>query len=270
MPDTPGDSAAPDDNGTSSTPDNSELENLELGKDQEQPADDPKPEKNPAQIRIDELTALRRNAERDRDYWRDLALKNQEKPTEPASADPTPPPTMESVGFDEAEYQKAMVAWVDGQVEARFSARDAQAKKEREQQTVAQQQKAFQDRARELAKSKPDYWDVAHSDSTPVSPTMASIIRASDKGPEVLYHLGKNPDLAARMYHMGETEAALEIGRLEARLAMPQPKTTTSAPEPLNTLGGGSGKPTDKDPDDMTTEEWVRWRNKQLGANDGK
>ena len=41
------------------------------------------------------------------------------------------------------------------------------------------------------------------------------------------------------------TDAAREIGRLEARVSLPNPKTKTSAPPPLKTPTGGASPPAD-------------------------
>ena len=67
----------------------------------------------------------------------------------------------------------------------------------------------------------------------------------SDKGPMLAYQLAKNPQLAAELNAMSPRDAAREIGRLEAKVSLPQPKKQTQAPAPLSTLTGGAAKPTD-------------------------
>ncbi|KKL49182.1 hypothetical protein LCGC14_2318090, partial [marine sediment metagenome] len=84
-----------------------------------------------------------------------------------------------------------------------------------------------------------------------------------DNGPEVAYHLGKNPKLCKELMDLTPLKAVAEIGRVSAILAgtaqeaakppdlstvqetgkSPAPKKQASgAPAPLNTVGGGQTK----------------------------
>ena len=84
------------------------------------------------------------------------------------------------------------------------------------------------------------------------------IIGASDKSPELLYHLGKNPAKAealAEMIRTNPVKGVLQIGALEARL-IARPKAHRNAPDPDESLaGGGSGSPrTSRGPKGATFE----------------
>jgi hypothetical protein len=70
-------------------------------------------------------------------------------------------------------------------------------------------------------------------------------IGESEKGEFILYHLAKNPRLAASLNRMSERDAAREIARLESKVSLPQPKRQTKAPAPLNALKGGAAPSTD-------------------------
>ncbi|MCH2458950.1 MAG: hypothetical protein MK186_12990 [Henriciella sp.] len=70
-------------------------------------------------------------------------------------------------------------------------------------------------------------------------------IAESDKGPLILYHLGKNLELAARINGASPIEQAREIGRLESKLTLPAPKRKTGAPDPVKTPAGGATQPRD-------------------------
>ncbi len=74
------------------------------------------------------------------------------------------------------------------------------------------------------------------------------LILDSDKSAHLVYHLAKNPDRLARLNQMSERDAAREIGRIESRLSLPQPKKQTTAPKPVSTLKGGAA-PTSHDAD---------------------
>jgi hypothetical protein len=220
-----------------------------------------KPKAKGVQKRIDELTSNWRTAERDRDYWRELAVKAQqapEKTVEPVSV-PTPgKPTLEAYESYDA-YVEALADW---KYEQRAQAERARQEQEQRQQTEQERVRSFQQRAQSVRESHPDFDDVVSNPALPISQAMADAAYSSEKGPEILYHLGTNPQLAEQLYRMSPVEAAMAIGRLEATLSRPA-RNKTNAPDPIEPVSGGSGTPT-VDPDRMTPEQWLAWRNKQL------
>jgi hypothetical protein len=88
---------------------------------------------------------------------------------------------------------------------------------------------------------------------------MAEAIIESEKGAEVLYHLGSHPDEAKRIAMLSPLAAARELGRIEARLSMPAPRTTTKAPPPVKPVGA-SDAGVRKDPATMSQAEYEAWR----------
>lgn len=268
--------------GEDSTPDSGELDTAQAEKSNEKEtapsdkkpgesadkkdADDDTPAKpKGAQKRIGELTHNWRDAQRERDYWRDLALKGTQQPA-PAATDSQPetpataPPTLESVGYDEAKYAQEMAKWAAGTVDQKLAERDAQAKQTQQQQTLQQQFQSFSEKAAAFSQDKPDFDAVTTNPDLPISDTVRDLILSSDKGPEILYHLGGKVAEADRISRLDPTSAALEIGRLEARLSMPQPRQT-SAPDPVKPVGG-SGEPTTDT--ETNIDAWMEQRNKQL------
>ena len=219
------------------------------------------------QKRIDELTRNRREAERERDYWRDQALGKPQPQAEEAKPESAAPPTLESVDFDEVEYQKQMAQWalsnIDQQLDQRLSAKEQEAQARQQEAERHQRRLAFAAKADEFAAGKPDYYEIANNPDLHINDVMADVIASSDKGPEVLYHLGNNPQEAERIAQLPPTHAALEIGRLEAKISLPKAKTVSEAPPPINAINGGGESPA-IDPDKMTPEQFRDWRNKQL------
>lgn len=102
-----------------------------------------------------------------------------------------------------------------------------------------------------------DYETVALQGWEP-SPVMTDLILTSEVGTDVAYHLGQNRALAAQIAQMNPVEAARAIGRIEASLVAPKPRTETSAPAPINPVKGGAGAT--RDPAKMSYVEWVKWR----------
>lgn len=96
---------------------------------------------------------------------------------------------------------------------------------------------------REDMRSKSPDFDQVVTAETPIHQRAAPFIVQSDKGGEIAYFLGKNPDVARDLFQKFETapaQALIELGRIEARLSAPQPKQVSTAPKPAQSLGGGA------------------------------
>lgn len=73
--------------------------------------------------------------------------------------------------------------------------------------------------------------------------TVNAIIQKSPKSEVVLYFLGANPGKAEDFRHLVETDptgAAVELGRMEARLSVERKSTTQPIPDPDTEIRGGT------------------------------
>lgn len=112
--------------------------------------------------------------------------------------------------------------------------------------------------ARDEAKSRyADFETVALRGWEP-SPVMTDLILTSDVGPDVAYHLGQNHALAAQIAAMNPVEAARAIGRIEAGIVQPKPRTETKAPDPISPVRGSAGAA--RDPEKMSYRDFVKFR----------
>lgn len=184
-----------------------------------------------AHERIDELTRQRREAERQAEYWRAKASQ---------TVDP-----------DSLEYEDSIAE--------RTIQRTRQEQAETATETVKLlAAEAFNYREAEARERYTDYDAVTRNPSLRITDPMADIIRESDLGPEIAYHLGKNPVEAAKIATMPERLQAKELGRLEERLKAPKP-TPKQPPSPVNPVGanksGGAS-----DPSKMSMAEYAAWR----------
>lgn len=219
-----------------------------------------KPKPKGVQKRIDELTALRYDAERDRDYWRELAISNQtQKPQQPEiQAQPQGKPNADS--YDDYDQYISDLAKYEAQqiVEAQRKETEAlQARTQQEQLTHS-----FTKKAETFSAEHPDFNSVISNPYLQATETMREAILVSDKGPDVAYYLGKNPDESARIAGLSSVQQIRELTLIEARLtAKPKPKPS-SAPDPISPVGGN--QPPVADPSKMSTDEWMKWRNSQL------
>lgn len=238
--------------------------------DSETPSDidaaprDEKPRRNEARERIEELVA-ERNALRK--YGEHLLrtvdeLKKPVQPVTPApEIDTDPPPTLEQHQFDPSAFSKAQNEWVQRQVDKRVATAVQGLEARRDEATLRSN---FESKTAEFKKLHTDY-DLVISNPAlpPLAPNTARLIIKSEQGPDLAYHLAKNPDLATRIARMDTEQQAMAIGRLEAQLtATPvtkpnlQKRTVTQAPPPPKPVSSGASIVT-KTIAEMSMDEFV-------------
>ena len=103
-----------------------------------------------------------------------------------------------------------------------------------------------------------DFDAVVFNPNAPISPDVANIISESEVGADLAYFLGSNPETAREISSLSPIEAARHLGRIEATLTAPQPKTETTAPKPIAPVSGGMSA--GKDPEKMTMPEYRKYR----------
>ena len=109
----------------------------------------------------------------------------------------------------------------------------------------------------------PDYDVVARNPTLPVSQAMADVLMELDNGPEVLYHLGKNPELAAKLAGLNDRKASIELARVSERLTT-QVKRESSAPKPIEPVKSTGAANADPLSDKLSAEQWLKNRQKQV------
>lgn len=224
------------------------------------PAEKPKPKG--VGKRIGELTHKRKMAEQERDYWKEQALNKTSQPkSEPVREVATKAPNSLEYDSDD-DYQKAMTTWVNTATDQRMSEKETKAASDRQEALDRETFDTWEGRQSEFAEANEDYYDVAHADF-PVNEAMRESLIHSEDGPKILYHLGRNPQEAARIAQLSPIAAAREIGKIEAKIALTPPRKTTKAPPPISALSGaGTGAVINED--SMTTSDWMEARRKQL------
>lgn len=235
--------------------------------------DAPAKPRNPGvQKRLDELTRNWRQTERDRDHWRELAMRNQgHSQQQPQAAQGEP--TLEQFGGDPAKFYAEHARWAAREELRR--AKDEEASQKKQERERERHQK-YEERVNKTRTKYEDFDDLVTDPALPITPDMADYIRESDEGPEVAYWLAKNPQEAARIAQMNGRDADRALARIEARLATPPPVTApvaqrpvTNAPPPPPTVGTASSSGPKGLRDDMPLKDWVRERNNQLRKRKG-
>lgn len=251
----------------------------------EDPAADasPKPAKG-VQKRIDELTnnwrEAQRLAEAERaEKLRLLALVEQggkPAPKQEVEADPEPQRPDRAAFTDPEAYANALADYADAK--ASWSAKNAvqqalaeEGRKRQEEaarQAAVTAQQAYNARVEKAAEKYSDYKAVAESPDVQVSMLVAHAIQVSEHGPDLQYHLGKNPAEAKRISSLHPVQQLIELGKLEAKLTAPAPKedspppppkpAVSNAPKPIKPLESKS-EPVAKDPKDMSMDEYAAY-----------
>jgi hypothetical protein len=221
-----------------------------------------------AQKRIDELTWKSHEAERQAEHWRQMAMAQQQPPPK---AEEVKLPTLESVGYDESKYQAALIEYATKQAEQVVERRLTEAEQKRAEQA---RMESFATRQREFAKATPDFEDRVLRDPTlPITAAMRDVILDSPAGPELAYHLATNREQADAISRLPAHLAALEMGRIEGRLAAlkeaakrpviskapPPPPKVDEAEVPIANV-----KASDADSDKLDQEAWFKLREKEL------
>lgn len=221
------------------------------------------------QRRIDEITAARRETERQN--ARLLALLEQQtqarqQPEQPQIQPPPGKPQLEQFQTYE-DYTEALAEWKVGHL---LQQREQQQREMQAAQQQAQREAEFSKRLQEAAAKTPEVMDAINDPTLPISTAMAGVIRAVPNGPDVVLHLSRNRDEAARLANLPPEIAAFELGRLAAGISPAQPRRTTPPPPaPINTLGGGTVA-TDGDPSRMTDAQFAAWRRQQIAQRQGR
>lgn len=206
-----------------------------------------KPKQTPwFQKRIDEVTRDKYEAQRQADYWRGVAEGRSPAQDVPkvASNDDQP---REDQFEDYDAYQRALTKWEVRQ----------ELKAEGERTQAASRRDALINKAQ--AKYA-DFDQVVNNPSLPITQAMADVILDSEVGPDIAYHLGSNPDEAARIAKLPAHRQAAELGKIEDRLSAPKPAPKDPPPAPPKTINGITAGVV-KDPSKMTMAEYVAARN---------
>jgi len=212
------------------------------------------------QKRIDRLTQEKYRLRAELEFLRSQQPQ-QAQPAQQAQQ-PSQAPKLEQYNSIE-EYLDALA---DHKASQKFDhlakEREAKESQTRQQQEVAKLHESYTKQTEQARQAYGDFDDVVQDPDLPISQAMAEAIMRSTNGADVAYYLGKNPDQAARIASLDPFSAAVEIGRIAATVVRPQPRKTSNAPPPIQPVGARATPVTD--PDKMSTEDWLKWRNDQL------
>ena len=208
-----------------------------------------KPKANPKlERRFSEITKQREEARKEAQQERQArealearlaALERQPAPQAP-KVDEEPQPSQFNDAF---EYAKALAEYTADKRIAEMKQDEAKAKAEAERQKVIDQ---WASKVQKAKADLPDFDDIVASSDVVVNDDIRDAILESDVGPQILYHLAENDDVAKKIAGLSAKQALREIGKLEARFEVKEtaPETKTivrsKAPAPIQPLRGSS------------------------------
>jgi hypothetical protein len=193
----------------------------------------------------------------------------------PASDEPQRPNRADYPDAD--TFAEAVMLYTDAKIE--YSARQAdmriaQEKFHREREVVG---KAFEERTAKFKESTPDYADVAMRSDVEIPMPIVPEIYKSENAPQIIYYLGKNPEVAKQLFNLNERQLFIELGRIEARaiasIATPsrapaiEKPQAAAKPKPINPITPGA-EAVRTDPESESTEQYAARRRKESGWAD--
>lgn len=232
-----------------------ELVNEESGEPEpehkEEKAEKPK-KKNSFQERISEVTAeknaAKEEAQRERQAREALEarIKALETPKEQEQQQEQPQALKKpdiNTYTDVAQYEADLTAYNREMFQAELRAENAAKEQLKMEQTWEQKKEAFK-------AETPDYDEVLNrSADVEITDTVKAAIYESEIGPQLVYHLAANPEVAAHLRTLSLASQAREIGRIEASLLKPSAGTAkpsaqaSKAPAPISPIKSGTSTP---------------------------
>jgi hypothetical protein len=190
-------------------------------------------------------------------------LKESQKPP---PAPPRPKPVWDDFDGDQEAYAQAVSDHNADIAKANAAIKQAE---ESQKQREAEAVKDFNEKVNNVVdkgrKLYADFDDIALGDMALRNHVQVAIAN-SEKGAEMLYHLGSNPELSLKLSRMTPTAALVEIGRIESTLKTPTAKVST-APPPVTPVGGNAPVPKDylTDPN-ISDHDWQVQRDAEVAA----
>lgn len=168
---------------------------------------------------------------------------------------------------DYAEYMAALVDWKSDlksseQAQKTVTATADAAKQEAMRLQMAEAdllEKNWQSQAEEAATRYADFEKVVGQQGLfPKGSALVAMVQASDVAADLAYRLASDKALHDKLLRLHPVDAAREIGRLEATISTPKPRTSTKAPEPITPVRGTGGAT--RDPSKMSVAEFAAYR----------
>ena len=253
------------------------VSNRVLGKDRRNKKKEKEKEdelKDPVEKRIGKLTKKWRTTERERDFERAKRLEAEAELAKLKSQIPSADKPKREDFEDAAEFLEALTDWnVESKLKSHSEVVAKKIGEDAEKQAATEIEQELEEISEKGQDKYEDYSTVVFDKDLVLTQGMVETALLTDIAEDILYYLGKNPDISAAIGEMPALKAAKEIGKIEARLVAekkkpdekkadpPAPaKKLTQTPEPIDPVRSTGA--IDKDPSQMSAKEYRAWREK--------
>ena len=230
--------------------------------------------KDPVEKRIGKLTKKWRTTERERDFERAKRLEAEAELAKLKSQIPSADKPKREDFEDEAEFLEALTDWkVESKLKSHTEVVAKKIGEDAEKRAATEIEQELEEISEKGQDKYEDYSTVVFDKDLVLTQGMVETALLTDIAEDILYYLGKNPDISAAIGEMPALKAAKEIGKIEARLVAekkkpdekkadpPAPaKKLTQTPEPIDPVRSTGA--IDKDPSQMSAKEYRAWREK--------
>lgn len=200
------------------------------------------------QDRFDEIYGRMARAERE--------VQRLRKPRDPEKVPELKSRPIES---DYGDYNEFVDALTDWKIDNREAGRIKERNESHQKRTQADAQAILEENIAIAEQSDPEFRDKGF-----IHPQMVPLVYDSERFSDLAYYFKQNPGEVQRiLMQPTQAHAAKEIGKIEASLGRPKPRTETKAPSKTKPVG--PGKPGGKKPEDMAEDEYMADRKKKLG-----
>jgi hypothetical protein len=230
--------------------------------------------RDPVEKRIGKLTKKWRTAERERDFERAKRLEAETELAKLKSQIPSADKPKREDFEDDEEFLEALTDWkVESKLKTHSEVVTKKIGEDAEKQAATEIEQELEEISEKGQDKYEDYSTVVFDKDLVLTQGMVETALLTDIAEDILYYLGKNPDISAAIGEMPALRAAKEIGKIEARLVAekkkpdekkadpPAPaKKLTQTPEPIDPVRSTGA--IDKDPSQMSAKEYRAWREK--------
>lgn len=234
---------------------------VDESKDEDQPK-----KKNGFKKRIDKLRKNLSEKDAEVEYWKSQALKGQpkseEKPKAEAASKEDSDKKPKVDDFETyAEYTEALTDW---KLEKKDREKAEKEEKQKAQSAAQELNKSFESKLEKFKEEAEDFEDVVENVNFNVQPWLVDAAKSAEIGPKLIYELAKDHEELRRINSLPYLSAIRELGKFEAKLLALEPqknqKQQTKAPPPIKPVGSKSAGKIEKSPEDMTFQEFKKWR----------
>ncbi len=230
------------------------------------------PEKDSFGNRIKELTDKVRSNKQESDAQLFEARAENERLRKEIESRPLvqePLKTLDDFEFDESKYR----TYLDQRThDIATKAAESVGSKIQTEHGSRQVESSFRARETEFASDTKDYQSVVYGEvngqrSWAASDAMADEIRISDVGPQLSYHLAKNPDIAAEIFALSHDETVRRMTLLGSSLKSEmskKPKSVSDAPPPPPNIPSGDAALEKGYYEGMSDAEFAKLRRKEI------